>query len=73
MRKRKEETLFKASGDPLGWNMNTLKYLTKIQDTDVLYASFVSEVCPSYNNSTKLQKGRFNVVQCTVFHHSIIL
>lgn len=40
----KEETVFKAKGDPLGWDMKTLKNMTNLQDTDLLYASFVSEV-----------------------------
>lgn len=46
-RRNKGETAgaFQASGDKLGWNMNTLRHLTKLQDTDLLYASFVSEVC----------------------------
>ena len=39
--------MFQAKGDTLGWDMKTLKHLTKLQDTDLLYASFVSEVSPT--------------------------
>ena len=42
--RRKGETVFKAKGDTLGWDMKTLKRMTKLQDSDLLYASFVSEV-----------------------------
>ena len=28
----------------MGWDVKTLKNVTKLQDTDLLYASFVSEV-----------------------------
>jgi sn1-specific diacylglycerol lipase len=47
--KKRRGSEFKASGDPLGWSTATLKHLTKLRDTDLLYASFVSEVfCPAF-------------------------
>jgi len=35
---------FKAKGDRLGWDMRALKYTARITDSDLIYASFVSEV-----------------------------
>ena len=41
---KQEEEVFQATGDTLGWDMKTLRHLTNLQDSDILYASFVSEV-----------------------------
>ena len=53
-KKKKGEMVFKASGDPLGWSVDNLKRLTRVDDSDILYASFVSEVseCPPPHNTS---------------------
>ncbi|CAI8015199.1 Diacylglycerol lipase-beta, partial [Geodia barretti] len=47
--KKKGETVLKARGDPLGWNLDNLKRLTRVTDTDIVFVSFASEVfCPAF-------------------------
>lgn len=39
-----KKNTFKAKGDRLGWDMRALKYTARITDSDLIYASFISEV-----------------------------
>ena len=40
--------MLKARGDPLGWNLDNLKRLTRLTDTDIVFVSFASEVSLLY-------------------------
>ena len=42
--KENEEQQLPVRGDKWGWNTEALKYTTELQDEDLVYASFTSEV-----------------------------
>ena len=43
-KKEDKDKRYKAKGDPLGWSVSSISSLTDIDHSDVIYASFATEV-----------------------------